>query len=360
METKANHLAVGTFVLVVVLGLTGFALWLGKAEIDREFDAYDIYFSGSVSGLSVASTVRYRGVPVGTVTVIRIDPDNSERVLVTIEATTGTPIKEDAVAALEMQGITGLVDVQITGGSKNSPLLVAKEGEPLPVIASVQTKLEELFEDVPNLLARATVLIERGTELLNEENLDAIADTLANVRRFTGGVADSTADLESLSADVASIAASVRSTADEIDVLVGELRERVPGLVDDAATTLNVAGETLATLGISADALATEARSMLARVREDTGALTTDARSTLRHVGEAAENLAATAETLNRMIAENRQPLQDFSRDGLYELSRFLVEARELVASLTRIADRFESDPAQFMFGDSQAGYEPQ
>ena len=360
METKANHLAVGTFVLVVVLGLTGFALWLGKAEIDREFDRYYVYFRESVSGLGVASTVRYRGVPVGSVSDIRIDPDNSEQVRVTIDVTHGTPIKEDAIASLELQGITGLVDVQISGGSKDSPRLGPRTGEKYAVIPSKASKLEELFEDVPNLLARATVLIERGTELLNEENLDAIADTLANVRRFTGGVADSTADLESLSADVASIAASVRSTADEIDVLVGELRERVPGLVDDAATTLNVAGETLATLGKSADALATEARSTLARVREDTGALTTDARSTLRHVGEAAENLAATAETLNRMIAENRQPLQDFSRDGLYELSRFLVEARELVASLTRIADRFESDPAQFMFGDSQAGYEPQ
>ncbi len=342
METKANHLAVGTFVLIVVLGLTGFALWLGKTEIDREFDRYYVYFRESVSGLGVASTVRYRGVPVGSVSDIRIDPDNSEQVLVTIDVTHGTPIKEDAIASLELRGITGLVDVQISGGSKGSPALEPGKGEKYAVIPSKASKLEELFEDVPHLLARATVLIERGTELLNEENLGAIADTLANVRRFTGGVADTAADLDSLGADVASIAASVRSTADEIDVLVGELRERVPGLVDDAATTLNAAGETLTTVGESAVAL------------------TTDARSTLRKVGEAAENLAATTETLNRMIAENRQPLKDFSRDGLYELSRFVVEARDLVASLTRIADRFESDPAQFMFGDSQAGFEPQ
>ena len=70
METKANHLAVGSFVLASIAGLMFFVLWLGKAEIDRELDAYHIYFSGSVSGLSVASTVRYRGVPVGTVTAI--------------------------------------------------------------------------------------------------------------------------------------------------------------------------------------------------------------------------------------------------------------------------------------------------
>ena len=149
METKANHLAIGSFVLASIAGLMVFVLWLGKAEFDRKLDAYQIYFSGSVSGLSVASKVRYRGVPVGTVTAIGIDPDNSEQVLVIIEVTEGTPIKDDAVAALEMQGITGLVDVQITGGSKNSPRLVAKAGEPLPILASIPTKLEELLADVP-------------------------------------------------------------------------------------------------------------------------------------------------------------------------------------------------------------------
>lgn len=60
------------------------------------------------------------------------------------------------------------------------------------------------------------------------------------------------------------------------------------------------------------------------------------------------------------MVAENRPSLHDFSSEGLYELSRFLVEARALVASLSRVSDRFESDPARFMFGDSAQGYTPQ
>ena len=126
-----RHLAVGVFVLVAFAGFFAFVMWLGKTEIDREVDAYHIYFRGSVSGLTSSSTVRYRGVPVGSVgsvTDIVIDPKNSEQVLVTIEVTGGTPIKEDATASLEMQGITGLVNVQIGGGAKESPRLVAKEG----------------------------------------------------------------------------------------------------------------------------------------------------------------------------------------------------------------------------------------
>ena len=342
METRANHLVVGSFVLASIAGLLFFVLWLGKAEIDRKFDAYNIYFSGSVSGLSVASKVRYRGVPVGTVTEILIDPDNSERVIVTIEVTEGTPVKEDAVAALEMQGITGLVDVQISGGSKSSPLLEAKAGEPLPVIASVPTKLEELFEDVPNLLARATVLLDRAMFVLSDENLIAFTQTLANVQLLTADIADSSGDLKSLSSDVSNIAASIRSTAVEVDSLIDEIAERLPGLLDDASATLVAAEGALTTVDAS------------------TETLTGEAAATLNQARDTAATLAETAEQLTLLVAENRSALRDFSGEGLYEMSRFLVEARELVASLTRISERFESDPTGFLFRDSAQGYTPQ
>ena len=75
METRANHLAVGIFVLAVVAGLFGFVLWLGRSAGERDVARYAILFEGSVSGLATSSTVRYRGVPVGRVEDIRIDPD---------------------------------------------------------------------------------------------------------------------------------------------------------------------------------------------------------------------------------------------------------------------------------------------
>ena len=86
METKANHLAVGAFVLVAIAGFFAFVMWLGKTEIDREVDAYHIYFHGSVSGLTTSSTVRYRGVPVGSVT----DPAFAEKVVKTAVDRLGT------------------------------------------------------------------------------------------------------------------------------------------------------------------------------------------------------------------------------------------------------------------------------
>ena len=222
METKANYLAVGAFVLVVIAGLFGFVLWLGKGEIDREVDRYTVYFRGSVSGLTDSSTVRYRGVPVGSVSDIRIDPDNSEQVRVTIEVKRDTPIKEDSVASLELQGITGLVNVQLGGGGADSPRLEPKPGEELAVIAAAPSKLEALFEDLPQALARFTYMVERATFLLSDDNLKAISDTLANFNALTGTLAASSTQFESLANDVAVSAAEVRQTAEGINVLVGE------------------------------------------------------------------------------------------------------------------------------------------
>lgn len=432
METKANHLAVGVFVLVAVAGFFAFVMWLGKTEIDREVDAYHIYFRGSVSGLTSSSTVRYRGVPVGSVTDIVIDPNNSEQVLVTIEVTGGTPIKEDATASLEMQGITGLVNVQLGGGAKESPRLVAKEAQPLPVIASVPSAIEALFEDIPRAIVRFTDLIERATLLLSDENMQAITDTLQSVRRLGDTLAESSDDVGALTADVAATAAEIRRAAEEMNTLVADIRERVPAMLDTTTATLSAAegafsavsanietltgeaqaslsqlranaetltAETTATLREvreSADQLASEAEPTLRQfresaatltgesqltlrqirettdavgaeaelalreVRKSTTALTGDARIALQDIRKTAETLAATAEDLQLIVSENREAFRDFSNEGLYELSRFLVEARELVGGLTLIVQRFEADPARFLFGDSQAGFEPQ
>ena len=129
--------------------MIGFVAWLAKVDIDREFNAYHIFFEGSVTGLSSASNVLYRGIPVGTVNEVIIDPDDSSRVRVTVEVASNTPIREDSVATLELQGITGASLIQITGGSADSPELVAKSDQTLPVIRSKPSSFQQLFAGAP-------------------------------------------------------------------------------------------------------------------------------------------------------------------------------------------------------------------
>ena len=115
-------------------GAFGFVLWLAKLDIDREFQSYHIYFEGSVSGLSLGSDVLYRDIPVGTVTEILIDPEDPGRVLVAVDLASTTPIRQDSIATLEVQGITGVSLIQIGGGGHDSPVLQAEPGAAFPVI----------------------------------------------------------------------------------------------------------------------------------------------------------------------------------------------------------------------------------
>src|SRR5258708_39065766 len=112
METRANHLLIGSFVLVLIAAIVGFALWLGKVHVDRAFSYYRIYFDGAVTGLSRAGDVRFNGVPVGTVSQIKVDPEDPQKVRVIVEVDPDTPIRTDTVAVLEWQGLTGAPLVQ--------------------------------------------------------------------------------------------------------------------------------------------------------------------------------------------------------------------------------------------------------
>ena len=117
METRANYLMVGSFVLVFSAGLLAFVIWLAKFQFDTEFARYDIHYAQSVTGLKVGSPVRYSGVGVGEVIELRLKPDDPSEVLITIEIDRTTPVRGDTTATLEIEGLTGGRYVLLRGGS---------------------------------------------------------------------------------------------------------------------------------------------------------------------------------------------------------------------------------------------------
>src|SRR4051794_19697240 len=106
METRGSHVLVGSFVLVMLALVFVAVIWLGRGELAREQVFYDIYFTGSVTGLNTGAPVRFSGVQIGRVDAIDIDPGNIERVRVTIQVDRPDVIRADAVASLELQGVT--------------------------------------------------------------------------------------------------------------------------------------------------------------------------------------------------------------------------------------------------------------
>ena len=108
METRAHYVAVGAFVLAIVTVAFVAVLWLARAQLTTQYALYDIYFSGPVSGLREGAAVEYNGVPAGRVAEIRITPDNVERIRVTVEIETTVVIKQNAVASVEGNLLSGV------------------------------------------------------------------------------------------------------------------------------------------------------------------------------------------------------------------------------------------------------------
>lgn len=136
METRAHHVLIGLFTVLVVAGALLFGLWLAKSSVDSEFKDYEVVFNEAVSGLSKGSAVQYSGIKVGDVVSLRLDPKDPRRVLARIRLGGETPIKEDTQAKLALTGITGTSIIQLSGGTPQSPELRGKDGNLPEIVAS--------------------------------------------------------------------------------------------------------------------------------------------------------------------------------------------------------------------------------
>lgn len=296
METKANYVAVGVFVLSCMVALVVAVLWLAGAQYADEFAVYRTYFQGSVTGLGAGTIVRYNGIDVGNVREVNFDPANPRQVIADLQINPEIQLRENAVVSLEAQGLTGGIYVQITGGTPDAAFLEQAPDEEFPVITSRQSAIQLLFQETPELLTQLTTLAESGADLLNEENRLALAETLVNLRDITAAFANRSEELEAA----------------------------IAGL----APTL----ERFNTVLISADN---------AMVQFGAVASTVD---------ETARSLTQVAVGLDEAVNQTAVP----------QINQLLVEARALVVSLARLSEAIERQPTQLLFGDRREGYSPQ
>lgn len=337
METRANYLLIGGFVLATLAALIAFVIWMAKVEIEGEFTQYAVYFEGSVSGLSTAGDVRFKGIPVGAVKEISIDPINPERIRVIIEVDSSTPVKEDTVAQLELQGITGVSYVQLTGGSMDSPRLQRRGDQVLPTITSKPSQFEELFAGAPELINRLMILIGEATKIFNKQNRRAMSDTLQNLAVLSSSLAARTYEIDQIIANLSDTSQEMRLASRQFNIAIESGFSDFERITDSAdATMLAVRG-----VATSADEI----------VKNDLRSLFNELRRTNKAFGDLGDEL-------NAVMIDNRDTVTDFLGEGLYEFSRLVTEMRLMVGNLTRVTNRIESDPAKFIFGDSSQGFE--
>src|SRR5471030_3367410 len=182
METRAHHVLIGLFTVIVVAGALLFGLWLAKSSVDTEFKDYEIVFNEAVSGLSKGSAVQYTGIKVGDVVTLRLDPKDPRRVLARIRLGGQTPIKEDTQAKLALTGITGTSLIQLSDGTPQSPELKGKDGN-LPQIIASPSPISRLLNDSNDLMSGINLLLHNANEMFSRENVERLSNTLDNLQQ---------------------------------------------------------------------------------------------------------------------------------------------------------------------------------
>jgi len=231
MNAKTRYIFVGLFVLLFSLTFIGGVLWLGSGGTGRAYDKYVVQMQESVAGLSRDSAVKYYGVDVGRVRKLELDLNGTGRVRLLLQIDKDTPIHEDTVATLAIQGLTGLAYINLTGGSRNSPLLKAGPDQVYPEIRSQSSVWGRLSDSLGELLDNLTDTSRKLNRLLNDDNQQHLAETLADLHTLSATFAGRTASMEASLDDLAGAAHSARKASAKLPELV----QRLERMADEIA-----------------------------------------------------------------------------------------------------------------------------
>jgi phospholipid/cholesterol/gamma-HCH transport system substrate-binding protein len=236
METKANYLMIGGFVLGVLALAFVFIFWM--SNFGGGGKRYYIVFESSVAGLTTGSSVGFNGIRVGEVQSFALDPEDARKVQVLISVRDDTPVRENSHATIQSMGLTGGSGVQITPGSPDSPFLVATADNPIPVIQADSGSGQGVFEAGSAALNNANVFISKLNALI-DQNEKSINTTMTNVEQFTTMLAEKKEDIGQAITDVKDGANSFKTLSSKLEVSLGD---NMDGLTRQARDSLQEFG----------------------------------------------------------------------------------------------------------------------
>lgn len=298
MENKVNYAVVGGFVLVLGVVLVAGILWLASGgAFQKKYDLYLAIMDESVAGLNLNAPVKYNGVDVGKVRQIQLDPANPERVNLLFAIERGTPVKEDTVAVLKTQGLTGIAYVELSGGALDARPLRATAGSPYPVIRTKPSLAARLENVLTSVLAKLDSTSTSINAVLSDENRAAFTSTLK---------------------DIATVAHTLAERKEALDT----------GIADAARTFENASRATA------------QAGPVIDRIGRSAAA-----------IEKMGDEVARTSLSAGKTVDAAGADLKRLGDETLPELERLLGELSVLATSLRRLSEQTERNPAGLLFG---------
>ncbi len=311
MEREANYAAVGAFVVLMITMAGLFFYWYSDGRDHHDYRRFEIYFRGSVSGLTEGSSVRYLGVEVGHVRRIRLDPRAADRVQVVVDVDSTTPVSERTEAELTLQGLaTGLLFIDLKQQTLEDKGATADSApsEEYPVIRSQRSDFDLLLSSLPVVVNRVAEMVTRVSSVLSQENL-------AKVDRLVANLDQTGARLPAIAENLSQLLAQVRSAVEEAHQVVA-----------DAHAATQTAGPDLA--------------------------------AAVQKLRNAADSVASAAAGLDSFVANNRNGVQSFVQGGLPEFENLVHDARDTVTELRQLARSLRENPSQLIYEPVTRGVE--
>ncbi|OFZ84715.1 MAG: hypothetical protein A2W21_08220 [Betaproteobacteria bacterium RBG_16_66_20] len=277
MESRAYALVTGLFVLGIAGCIVLWAQWLAKVPIARS--PYRVVSTVPVSGLNPEAQVRYRGMGVGRVNAIGLDPKDPRRILISIDVDNNIPVTRGTYAQLGMEGITGIAYVHLLDTYRDmEPAAKSADGTAeLPLKPSF---FDALSDDAEGAMRDARELMANVNALLNPDNRKRIGTTLASLERIA-------ANLEAVSARMPGVVARTESWLSE------ENRRLAAGSLERINETMKSMPE----LARETQQLVRDARELVGQV----GKLSAEARGAAGAVsGDTLPRVNALAESVDR------------------------------------------------------------
>jgi phospholipid/cholesterol/gamma-HCH transport system substrate-binding protein len=231
METKANYLMIGGFVLGVVALAFVFVFWM--TNIAGGGKRYFIVFDGSVAGLSAGASIGFNGIKVGEVQSLQLDPADARKVQVLIGLQADTPVRANSRASMQSLGLTGGTGIQITPGTPDSPFLIATADNPIPVIQADRGGGQGLFDAAPAVMNNANALLQRLNDLV-AENQESIHKTLTNIENVTTMLDQRKDEISQTITDVHIAAQSFKDLSGKLQVSLGDNLDGVTKTAKDS------------------------------------------------------------------------------------------------------------------------------
>ena len=308
MNNKVNYTLIGFLVFIGVALILGFTYWLLQPKSEQEMQKYHINFDESVLGLNIDAPVKYRGISVGKVSSLQINPENSEQVQVMVTILKTTPIKVDTVAKLTAQGITGLSYINLSMGSRSAEDLKLIEGNDLPIIRTVPSFFENFESSLGSMSTKLSSTLAQTEKLLNDENQKQITILLTRTATFMDKL-DKVLDDKTIN----HLQSSVKNF-DSVSAKVDGLTPNVDKFIDKSIEWEDKISTSLGSIMVSY------------------------------------KNISNTMVEVKRAVASGEFNVKDIADDVVPTMNNTLLEMQELMIRIDGMMEHYERSPGDVLF----------